>query len=151
MDSVTNSALASIVIGDGNSTGNPNYNNGCHNTIDYCRVQGSNSTFAVYVAGASYLAGTPTLQAFEANELQYNNRITNCILESLWSDDAFSFSLQKNGMFNNNYCENGRIAFYMCRDSECNNNSSIDNLNWNKNGKSTRTRTIARWARGIWK
>lgn len=129
MDAVTNTSAAACVLGDGQSTGSPNTAIGNCNIIDHCIIKGTSSTFALYIAGASYYAGTPTLQAFEANDLQYNNRITNCILESSWDGDAFSFSLQKDSVISNNYCSGARIAFYMCRDSECCNNSIIDSAN----------------------
>lgn len=129
MDAQTNSSAAALVIGDGQTAGSPDTSNGNNNYIDHCRIMGSATTFALYVAGASYLAGTPTLNAFESNDLQYNNRVTNCILESTWDGDAFSFSLQKNGVISNNYCDGGRIAFYMCRESDCCNNSIVNSAN----------------------
>lgn len=129
LDANVNNSAAAYVLGDGQVAGNPDINNGNNNTLDHCIVRGGSTTFTVYVAGASYFAGTPTLQAFEANELQYNNKIENCILESTWDGDAFSFSLQKNGSISNNYCLGGRIAYYMNRDTNCVNNSIVDSVN----------------------
>lgn len=126
LDSATNTSTAALVIGDGQSTGNPDTSIGNNNTIQYCRIQGSSSAFALYVAGASYYTSTPTLQAFENNDLQYNNKIEYCILESTYTGDAFSFSLQKDGSFSNNYVSGGRIAVYMCRNTNCCNNSIVD-------------------------
>jgi hypothetical protein len=82
LDAATNSSNAAYVIGDGKATGNPDTSIGNNNSLQFCRVIGGSSTFALYIAGASYYASTPTLQAFEASDLQYNNKIENCILES---------------------------------------------------------------------
>jgi len=129
IDCETNSGAAALVLGDGQSAGSPDVSIGNNNTINNCVIKGAANTFCVYVAGASYAVGNATLTAFENNNLQHNNRITNCILESTWNGDSYSFSLQKNGIFSYNYCSGGRIAFYMCRDSECNNNDDVDSAN----------------------
>lgn len=126
LDTVTNSGDATLVLGDGQSAGSPDTSVGNNNVVDNCIIKGGGSTFCVYIAGASYTVGNATLTAFNNNDLQHNNKITNCYLSSTWSGDAFSYSLQKNGEFSNNYCVGGRIAFYMCRESECNNNTIID-------------------------
>ena len=128
LDTLTNSGDATLVLGDGQVSGSPDTSVGNNNVIDNCIIKGGSETFAVYIAGASYTIGDDTLTAFNNNDLQYNNKIINCYLYSSWNGDAFSFSLQKNGVFSNNYCEGGRIAFYMCRESECNNNKIVNSL-----------------------
>jgi parallel beta-helix repeat protein len=129
LDSEENGALAALIIGDGSLASTPITSVGNHNIIDNCIIKGSNSTFALYVAGASYGQGEETLQAFEDKDLQSNNRITNCLMYSLWNGDAFSFSLQREGIISNNLFIGGRIAFYMCINSECNYNSIVNSIN----------------------
>ena len=128
LDARTNSAEAAYVVGDGSTLGTPLTNKGCFNVLRGCRVLGSPTIFAVYVAGASYTAGAQTMSYFDAEDLQTGNVIENCVLESTWNGDSFSFSLQKDGAFRNNYCE-GRVAFYMQINSDCSGNTIVNSAN----------------------
>lgn len=128
VDADTQSAEACLVIGDGQSTGSPDVNVGNNNVIEDVKIIGSSTTFALFVAGASYNVGVDTLTAYETGNLNVGNIVRNCYGTSDWNGDSFSFSLQKYGTISNNNF-NGRIAFYMCKYSECNNNKVYDTVN----------------------
>ena len=129
IDTRTNGGAAAYVVGDGKAPGSPDTAIGNHNSLHHCRVLGPNYTFAVFVAGAATSSGAQTLTYFANGDLQIGNSITDCILESAWTGDSFSFSLQKNGKFNNNLCLGGRIAFYMQDGSKCEGNEVVDSVN----------------------
>jgi len=127
IDSETNNAEACLVIGDGQPSGNADTSFGNFNKVDNCIIKGNDHVFALFVAGASYSAGVDTLNNFEANNLNEGNEITNCEFTSLWTaGDAYSFALQKLGKISNNMFISGRIAYYMCRESECKDNKVVN-------------------------
>ncbi|CAL6014085.1 right-handed_parallel beta-helix repeat-containing protein [Hexamita inflata] len=129
IDSQTNNADVAIVIQDGMQPGNPNFNIGCNNTIVNCLIKGSSNRFAIYVAGASYSAGSQTIQYYNNQQLQQNNTIIQNTLISNCDCDGFSFSLQKNGTFAHNIIIGSRLAVYMCIDSLIFNNTIQNSIN----------------------
>jgi parallel beta-helix repeat protein len=128
IDSETNTGAACLVIGDGQSAGSEDVATGNNNYINNVHLKGTNATFALFVAGPSYSTGSATLTAYNNRNLHSGNVVTNCTGTSTWDGDAFSFSLQKYGKISNNIFK-GRIAFYMCMNSECCNNIIYDSVN----------------------
>lgn len=125
LDGRTNTAANTIGIDDGSTPGTPDLTKGNFNIIRDCIILGPSNSFAVYLSGPSYTAGTATLTGFEANGLTNGNKVINCRIESAWNGDGISLSLQKNFHFENNHVIGSRIAFYMCRNSSCSYNNSV--------------------------
>ncbi|GFH61517.1 hypothetical protein CTEN210_17993 [Chaetoceros tenuissimus] len=88
-------------------------------TLLDCLIYGSNHMFAVFFAGPYVDAGKPTIDAFEAGDLDSGNVMEGNYVREYSKLDIVSFSLQKNGVVRNNVVEGGVISFFMTRDSEC--------------------------------
>ncbi|GFH61516.1 hypothetical protein CTEN210_17992 [Chaetoceros tenuissimus] len=88
-------------------------------TLHDCIVFGSNHMFAVFFAGPYVDAGQPTIDAFEAGQLDSGNVMEGNYVREYSKLDIVSFSLQKNGAVRNNVVEGGVISFFMNRNSEC--------------------------------
>lgn len=92
-----------------------------------CKIYGNPTTFSVYYAGPKDLIeGPDTLQAYDAGELDDGNVFNTNVVYSVWAGDSVSFSLQKNGRFENNIVRGGKVAIYMCRDSSFKRNIIFD-------------------------
>lgn len=92
-------------------------------TVDNCIIHGSNSGFSVYFAGADYADDASTIAAVETNNLDKNNVIKNCTIDSSYDMDGVVLALQGNGKLINNIVTGTRIAFYMCNSSEVSGNT----------------------------
>jgi hypothetical protein len=94
-------------------------------TLQDCIIYRDNSTFAVYFAGKNYPSDTSInpVSGLEKSDMDYNNKMINNIVYSEYLGDGGSFSVQKNGLVENNIVNGTRIAFYICRDSQVKNNT----------------------------
>lgn len=92
-----------------------------------CKIYGNSTTFSVYYAGPKNLTeGADTLQAYQDGELDDGNIFNTNVVYSVWAGDSVSFSLQKNGRFENNIIRGGKVAAYMCRDTTIKRNIIFD-------------------------
>lgn len=97
-------------------------------TLRDCHVFGSKHMFSVFFAGPYVAAHQPTIDAFEANNLDSDNVMEGNYIRHYSTLDVVSFSLQKNGVVRNNVVEGGVISFFMNRDSECTGNRLKNSL-----------------------
>ncbi|MEN8907140.1 MAG: post-COAP-1 domain-containing protein [Clostridiales bacterium] len=98
-----------------------------NNVILYdCIINGADDCFAVFFAGRDFTAGAETLEALENGNLDTNNMVLKNTVNSTFWGDGLSFSLQKDGICQNNIVNGTKIAFYMCRDSFVVNNEIND-------------------------
>lgn len=96
-------------------------------TIKNCYIYGTSNTFTVFFAGPKNITeGQQTLDAYYNNKLDNRNKFINNVIYSNWSGDSVSFSLQKNGSFNNNIIRGGKVAIYMCNNVNVNRNTIYD-------------------------
>lgn len=93
---------------------------------EHCHIYGSESYFAVYIAGPSVAVGADTFAAFDSNALSAGNVFDNNIVYCKWGGDAVSFSLQRDGSVRNNIVRGGKIAAYMTRNCVVSNNRVLD-------------------------
>lgn len=101
-----------------------------NNTVQNCYFYGNKTTFTIFYAGPkNLLEGVSTLNAYSSNNLDMNNVFKNNVVYSQWSGDCVSFSLQVNGIFNNNIIRGGKLAIYMCKKSNFTNNIIYDSIN----------------------
>ena len=102
--------------------------NASYVSITNVTIFGSDNIFAVFFAGADVAAGQPTLDNFAyRNNMDSYNSFTNSVVESAWSGDSLSFSLQHKGILRNNtVTKGGKIAFYMNAKCICSNNVVIN-------------------------
>lgn len=94
-------------------------------TLEDCIIYGDDSTFAVYFAGKNYPNGISTnpVSGLENSDMDSNNKMINNTVYSGYWGDGVSFSVQKNGLVENNTVNGTRIAFYVCKDSQVKNNT----------------------------
>lgn len=94
-------------------------------TLQDCIIYGDDSTFAVYFAGKNYPSdfATDPVSGLEKSDMDSNNKMINNTVYSKYWGDGVSFSVQKNGLVENNIVNGTRIAFYVCRDSQVKNNT----------------------------
>ncbi|ODP30350.1 hypothetical protein PTI45_00283 [Paenibacillus nuruki] len=111
LDTYTNNAGAALVVADANEV-----------MIQDSLFQGSKTIFAVYFAGPSVKAGEDTLAAVESGTLDQGNQFLRNEVYSHYAGDGLSFSLQKNGLVQDNILHHAVLAFYMCRNSEVSTN-----------------------------
>jgi Right handed beta helix region len=91
-------------------------------------ILGSSNMFAVFFAGPYVAAGQPTIDAFEASDLDSDNIVENNAIYQESTLDVLSFSLQKNGRVTGNTVVGGVISFFMNKDSKCTDNTVLDSL-----------------------
>lgn len=94
--------------------------------VEHCQFFGSETYFAVFMAGKSHAVGTPTITAFENGDLDHHNTFDNNIVYCKWSGDAVSFALQKSGSVRNNIVRGGKLAVYMTDECIVANNRIFD-------------------------
>ena len=94
--------------------------------VEHCQIFGSETYFAVFIAGRSHAVGSATIAGFEAGELDSHNTFDNNIVYCKWSGDAVSFSMQKHGSVRNNIVRGGKLAVYMTQDCVVANNRVFD-------------------------
>jgi hypothetical protein len=113
------SAQAAIVVANASNV---------HITRVY--ILGSAHIFAIFYAGHDVPAGIPTLRNFDTRlNMDRNNSFTHSIVDSPWSGDSLSFSLQYLGTLHNNTVINGgKIAFYMNANCTCTDNRVYDSI-----------------------
>jgi len=104
--------------------------NSSYTTLSNSYVYGSDHMFAVYFAGPYVDAGQPSLDAFEAGYLDYNNVVENNVIYQSRVEDVLSFSLQSNGRVSGNTVNGGVISFFMNKESDCTENNIVDSLTW---------------------
>ncbi|WP_160686902.1 right-handed parallel beta-helix repeat-containing protein [Clostridium sp. C2-6-12] len=112
---------------DNSASGFAGFSEGNSNniTLQDCIIYGDNSTFAVYFSGKNYPSDISInpVSGFEKSDMDYNNKMISNIVYSKYWGDGVSFSVQKNGLVENNIVNGTRIAFYICRDSQVKNNN----------------------------
>ena len=121
-----NTVVSNLTI-DNSAYGWAGFSEGNSNnvTLKNCIVYGDDSTFAVYFAGKNYPddISTNPVSGLENNDMDTDNKmIDNTVYSGYWGDGV-SFSVQKNGLVENNTVNGTRIAFYVCRDSKVKNNT----------------------------
>lgn len=95
--------------------------------IEHCYFYGNRTTFSIYFAGPKGIVeGQATLDAFDNNQLDFNNTFSHNVIYSQWSGDAVSFSLQSGSTFSDNIVRGGKVAVYMCRDTMIERNHIYD-------------------------
>ena len=100
--------------------------------VSGCWLYCSSDTFGIYYAGPSTLtAGQPTLDAYNAYNLDTGNIFYNNIVYTNYTGDSVSFCLQYNSQFVKNFIRGGKAAIYMCRTCNVYNNTIVDS---NSNG-----------------
>lgn len=123
----SNNIVVSNLTIDNSTYGWAGFSEGNSNnvTLQECIVYGDNSTFAVYFAGKNYPDGTSNdpVDGLEKSDMDTNNKMINNTVYSGYWGDGVSFSVQKNGLVENNTVNGTRIAFYVCRDSQVKNNT----------------------------
>lgn len=94
-------------------------------TLQDCIIYGDDSTFAVYFAGKNYPNNISTnpVSGLENSDMDTNNKMINNTVYSGYWGDGVSFSVQRNGLIENNTVNGTRIAFYICKDSQVKNNT----------------------------
>lgn len=99
-------------------------------SVEHCHIYGSETYFAVYIAGKTLPPGEGTLQGYANGDLDAYNVFDNNIVYSKWSGDAISFSLQKYGSVRNNVVRGGQFSIYMVRDCIVSNNHVYDSSSY---------------------
>jgi parallel beta-helix repeat protein len=96
-------------------------------TVSNCYFYGNDDNFTVYYAGPGTLeAGLDTLEAYRDHRLDRDNVFSHNVVYTNFSGDAVSFSLQENGVFRQNIVRGGKLAVYMCRNTEVSQNCVYD-------------------------
>lgn len=121
-----NTVVSNLTI-DNSTYGWAGFSEGNSNnvTLQDCIIHGDDSTFAVYFAGKNYpddISVNP-VSGLENSDMDSNNKMINNTVYSGYWGDGVSFSVQKNGLVENNTVNGTRIAFYVCRDSQVKNNT----------------------------
>lgn len=99
-------------------------------SIEHCHIYGSETYFAVYMAGSTLTPGPETLQGYNDGVLDQYNVFDNNVVYSKWSGDAISFSLQRYGSVRNNVVRGGQFSIYMVRDCVVPNNHVYDSSSY---------------------
>lgn len=98
-----------------------------YSTIKSCYIYGNSDTFTVYYAGPTDLTeGQSTITGYENNNLDNINVFEKNVVYSNWSGDNVAFCLQKNGRVSDNIIRGGKLAVYMCRDTNIKANTIYD-------------------------
>ena len=89
--------------------------------VSSVHIDGPPHIFAVFYAGADVAAHEATLSNYASRTgMDTNNTLVNSTVNSTWSGDSLSFSLQYLGSLNYNRVINGgKIAYYMNANSTC--------------------------------
>ena len=85
-------------------------------------VRGGDKIFCIFFAGPDVTEGAETIAAYQANNLSDGNKVLNNDISCDFSGDGVSFSLQINGEVSGNTFDKAMLAFYMVKDSLCDNN-----------------------------
>ena len=100
---------------------------GCNKSkVTKCYFYGSRDFFTIYYAGPPVKAGEATINAYLSNQLDNRHNFSKNVVYANYSGDAVSFSLQYDGRFVGNIIRGGKLAVYMCRDSQIDNNHIYD-------------------------
>lgn len=100
-------------------------------TLKNCIIYGRDSNFfAVYFAGKNYPTAISAnkIYGIENNDMDINNKMINNTIYSKFDGDGISFSVQKNGLVENNTVIGTRISFYICKDSNVINNNIVNSV-----------------------
>lgn len=90
--------------------------------ISDCYFYGNPTTFTIFYAGPDMIQGSDTINKYNNNILDKNNKFMNNVIYADWSGDTISCSLQKNFLFRKNIIRGGKVAIYMCKNSFFNKN-----------------------------
>lgn len=101
---------------------------GCNQTrVENCYFYGNINDFAIYYSGpANLTAGQSVIDAYQNDNLNTQNYFDNNCVYTDWNGDAISFSLQSHGSFCNNIIRGGKIAVYMCKNTNVMGNHIMD-------------------------
>jgi hypothetical protein len=124
---VNNVTVSDLTI-DNSTNGRASFSEGASSnvTLKNTIVYGQDANyFTVYFAGKNYPDGISNdpVQGLENDDMDTNNSMIDNTIYSKFDGDGVSFSVQKNGLVQNNTITGTRIAFYMCKDSKVINNT----------------------------
>jgi hypothetical protein len=99
-----------------------------NSVVNKCYFYGNTKTFTIFYAGPKINAGQQTIASYTNSNLDDGNKFINNVVYTLWTGDCVSFSLQINGLFENNIIRGGKLALYMCKNTKVTNNNIFDSI-----------------------